>query len=101
MAESTIGLWEAIRQMRAMSKVNRPFSVEFMGCNYSKGRGTGRHRIAKCLLRSATRAESNQYADFMLNLVDVETGRARQCWQLLLMYFNNQKIIIDGPRSDK
>jgi len=98
---STIELWDAIRQMREMSKVGKPFSIEFMGCNYTRSQSTGRHKIECCLLRSATKKEHNQYNDFMLNLLDVESGRARQCWQPLLMFFNNQKIVINEPRSNK
>lgn len=97
----TIDLWAAIKQMREMSKVGRPFSIEFMGCNYTKGHSTGRHKIQLCLLRSSTHQKNNQYSDFMLNLLDVETGKARQCWQPLLMFFNDQKIVINEPRSSK
>lgn len=87
--------------MRAMSKAGQSFSIQFMGCNYTKDLCTGLHKIERCQLRPSTHREKNRYADFMLNLVDVETGKARQCWQPLLMYFNNLKIVINGPHADQ
>jgi hypothetical protein len=101
MSEQTIDIWEAIRRMREMSKVGQPFSIRFMGCNYTKGQGTGIHQIDRCLLRASTPTRKNQYANYMLNLVDQQTGKARQCWQPLLMYFNNLKIVINGPHANK
>lgn len=98
---TTIDLWAAIKQMRDMSKIGKPFSIEFMGCQYTKRQSSGRHKIERCLLRSTTHQQHNRYNDFMLNLLDVETGKARQCWQPLILFFNDQKVVINEPRSSK
>jgi hypothetical protein len=92
----TIPLFVAIRQMREISALGGTFSIVFAGYNRANRKGTGLHRIPCCSLRRSATEQGNKYADHQLNLLDEATNSPRKCWQVLILYFNDQKITLDG-----
>lgn len=90
MGES-IHVYDAIRQMRQISKKQGSFSMVFMSLSRSRGTSDGIVEIRNARLRPQD-APGSKYGDYMLNYVDLDTGEANHMWQPLLMYFNGQKI---------
>lgn len=90
MGES-IHVYDAIRQMRQISKKQGSFSMVFMSLSRSRGTSDGIVEISNARLRPQD-APGSKYGDYMLNYVDINTGEANHMWQPLLMYFNGQKI---------
>lgn len=92
--DQEISLYAAIAEMRKLTKNRQSFSLVWMGYSHSRGQLTGRKTIAKCLLRKSSTKSQNRFADSMLNLWDAETKENRECWQPLIMYFNNKKVTL-------
>jgi hypothetical protein len=92
MNTESIDIWEAIRLMREMSKAGASFSLTYMGWSQDRKECSGEHEIKRCRLRASTPIEKNQYADHMLNLLDLDLEKPSHCWKPLLMYFNGKKI---------
>jgi len=90
MAELTT--WEAIQNMRRLTEKGKSFSIAFEGYSKSLKKHTGKHRIARCVLRAAPKQSIDKYAEFKLYLFDLETKDNRVCWQPLITHFNDQKV---------
>lgn len=87
----TIHLYDAIRQMRQISKKQGSFSMVFMSYSHTRGKSDGIVEVGNARLRPQE-APGSKFSDYMLNYVDLNTGEALHLWQPLLMYFNGQKI---------
>lgn len=87
----SINLYDAIRQMRAISSKHGHFQMIFMSYSRSRGTSDGFVEVARARLRPQP-DKSTQYSDYMLNYVDLDTGEEKRLWQPLLMSFNGMKI---------
>ena len=87
----SINIWDAIRQMRAISQKKGSFSITFMSYSRERRKSDGIIEISNARLRPQD-SPPGQYSDFMLNYVDIDNGEAYHFWQPCLMYFNNQRI---------
>jgi hypothetical protein len=85
-------LFEAIKQMRELSKALTPFSFSFMSCNLTKQASEGIVEVRHARLRARTMEEHHQYAEHIEEYVNLDTGEPRRFYQPLLMSFNGQKI---------
>lgn len=85
--QSGISLFQAIEQMRSMSKLSKPFAFTYMSMNESTGLSEGVKQVNRAVLRKA--AIGN---DDYLQYFDLEAQQNRQCHQILLMSFNNQNV---------
>jgi hypothetical protein len=92
MTES-INIWDAIRQMRELSKQGGSFSITFMSYSRERRKSDGIIEVTNARLRPQD-SPAGQYSDYMLNYVDIDSGEAYHFWQPCLMYFNNQRITI-------
>ena len=90
--ENQIHLWEAIRQMREITAANGCFSIVFMSYDRSRQQSSGVVRVNRARLRPATHKDDNQFADHMLNFLDVDLNLPRRLWQICLMEFNGKRI---------
>lgn len=90
--ENSIDIWDAIREMRALTGKGKTFSMVFM--SYDKGRkmSKGAEIITRAKLRPGTNKEQNRNADYMLNFLDVDKNLPRQMYQICLMEFNGKRI---------
>ena len=87
-------IWDAIREMRRLSKENTPFSFSFMSYSMTKGRSDGVVFVRKARLLKRESGVYNQYAEEMERYLNLETGEARHFWQPLLMSFEGEKITV-------
>jgi len=88
---SSITLWEAIRQMREISRQKGSFSITFMSYSRQRRTSDGIIQVPEARLRPADNPPQ-QFTDHMLNGYDIHTNEPFHFWQPLLMFFNNQKI---------
>jgi len=87
----SIHLYDAIKQMRAISSRKGSFSIVFLSYSRSRGTSDGIVEVPRARLRPQ-QFPATKYSDIMLNYVDTDTGEAHHLWQPLLMYFNGMKI---------
>lgn len=85
-------MYSAIDEMRKLTEKGQHFSIAFMSHDETRQKSKGLIEKTKVCLRKSTSIEQNQYAEFMLNMLDVETNIPFQCWKPCLMYFNGLKI---------
>jgi len=90
--EETIDLWDAIRQMRTLSAEGKTFSFAHATYNRETCEANGLRKVDNAYLRPAARKEVVDNADFKLFYYDMDIRENRNCWQILLMYFNGKKI---------
>lgn len=87
-----LNLYEAIEQMKALSKGGGTFSVKFRKYNRATNAGGDMVVLKQARLRSKASDEKISNASHKLFLVDTETGKAINCWQVLVVEFNGQKL---------
>ena len=92
MEKRTINIYEAISQMRKLTKEDKDFSIAFMSCDTSRERSSGMVELTKIKLRSGGADEAFKNSEYMINYLNVETNVPGRFYQILLMYFNGMKI---------
>ena len=87
-------LYDAINEMRRLSREGKPFSFSFMSYNSIKGTSDGvvYVRQAKTMMRE--RLEFNQNAEQQERYMDLDTMQPRRFWHPLLMTFNGEKVTV-------
>lgn len=85
-------VYEAIEQMRALSKQRIPFSFSFMSYSIARRKSEGIVTVRRARLSKQNRRERNQYTDYMLNYTNLDTGETASCWQPLLLSFNEHEL---------
>ncbi|MBV5313819.1 MAG: hypothetical protein JZU47_11020 [Prolixibacteraceae bacterium] len=88
-------LYEAIEQMRQISKEGGEFSFTFMGYSETAGKSDGPISVERARLRSRPTHEQNSNTYVMEAYTNLLSGEARQFYQPLLMIFNGQKIDLE------
>ena len=90
-----MNLYEAIEQMREISRRGGEFSMTFMGYSETGGKSTGPVSVDKARLRARPNSDQNKNAEIMEAYTNLLTGEARQFYQPLLMILNGQKITLE------
>lgn len=85
-------VYEAIKKMRELSERKIPFSFSFMSFSIDKQKSEGIVEVQNAILYKNPKESRNAYADYMLMYRDTDTGEVRQCWQPLVMTFNNMVL---------
>ena len=80
--------------MRRLSKLKIPFSFTFMSCNLTDGRSEGIVEVKKARLLQRQSEKYHQHADIVEKYIDLDTMKARQFYQPLLMTFNGIQVIL-------
>jgi len=88
---ATISLYDAIEQMRKISERKGSFSFSFMSYSIKSGASKGIVEIDSARMSKGNPA-GMAYGEYLLNFVDLSTGRPFRCWKPCLMFFNQQKI---------
>lgn len=87
-------LFDAIHEMRRLSKEGIPFSFSFMSCNLSKGFSHGIVEVRKARIIARESKAYHQNADFVERYMDLDTGEPHHFYQILLMTFNGQTVTL-------
>ena len=90
-----IDLFKAVEQMRRISLAGGSFSFKFRKWNRATGRGGDLVIVNEARLRPKASDEKIANAGFKLFYIDLETGRAANCWQPLITEFNGMKTILN------
>ena len=85
-------VYEAIDRMRELSRLRIPFSFSFMSYSIARRKSEGIVTVRRARLCKQNRKERNRYSDYMLNYIDLDTGKQASCWQPLLLTFNDNEL---------
>jgi hypothetical protein len=91
----TIDLFEAIRQMRVLTQEGNTFSLVHATYNRNTGSSDGKRLVRKAHLRPQARGDEVSQADHKLFYYDVDEHLARNCWQVLILFFNGMKVVLN------
>lgn len=87
-------VFEAIREMRELSKKGVPFSFTFASYSMTKNSSDGNIHVEKGILRRRDSDANNQYADCQESYTNLVTGEPRRFWQCCLLVFNGQTLTL-------
>jgi hypothetical protein len=93
--EDTINLWEAIKQMRMLTGKGKSFSFVHSTFNEDTQESNGFRAVTSARLRPAARGDKVKNADHKLFYFDETLNEPRNCWQILILFFNGMKCILD------
>lgn len=93
--EDTIDLYEAIRQMKLFTSRGEQFSFTHATYNRDSDTSDGIRHVARAILRPAAKGDDLAQADYKLFYMDEVIGKPRNCWQMLIMEFNNKKVVLN------
>lgn len=94
-ADETIDLYAAVEQMRAISAAGGTFELTHRKWDRDRRTGGDIVTVPCARLRPKARDEDVANAGHKLFYTDTDTGRARNCWQCLIMGFNGKKVVIN------
>jgi uncharacterized protein YycO len=86
-----IKLFNAIKRMRALTKLGIPFSFSFMTYNSTKGSSDGIKLVNKAQLRMGYRDDQSNKSKILIGYVD-EYGKDRWFYMPLLLKFNGYNV---------
>ncbi len=87
-------LYDAISEMRRVSREGGSFSFSFMSYNSSKGATDGVVFVPSARLLQREDRKFNRHAEEMERYINLDTMEARRFWHPLLMTYNNEVIEI-------
>lgn len=87
-------LYDAINEMRRLSREGRPFSFSFMSYNSSRGTSDGVVYVRRARTMSRESLEFNQNAEMQERYMDLDTMQPRRFWHPLLMTLNGEKVTV-------
>lgn len=87
-------LYEAIHEMRRLSKLKKTFSFTFMSCNLTDGKSDGIVEVKRARLLKRQSEKYHKNADIVEKYMDLDTMQARQFYQPLLMTFNGIQVTL-------
>jgi hypothetical protein len=90
----TISLFQAIKEMRRLSSLGKVFSFAHSTYNQDTNTCNGIRHVAMASLRPAAKGDDLANADHKLFYFDETLREPRVCWQPLIMYFQDQQVII-------
>jgi len=90
----SINIYDAISQMRKLSRAGETFSIAFMSCDTSREKSSGMVELVKAKLRAPAVDDAYKNAQYIINYLNVETNIPGQFYQILLMYYNGMRITL-------
>ncbi|NQD71980.1 hypothetical protein HP439_14735 [Sphingobacterium shayense] len=85
-------IYEAITEMRKISKAGGTFAITFMSYSIHRDQCHGIIEVNKARLRKRASTEHNQFAELQEYYVDVNTGEPRRFWHCCLLSLNGQSL---------
>ena len=93
--EETIDLYQAIAEMRKISAEGNSFSFVHSTLNRETNTSEGIRYVKRAHLRPSAKGDDLVNADTKLFYFDEEIDKPRVCWQVLIMYFNDKRVILN------
>lgn len=90
----TIDLYAAVERMKRISDTGGTFSMKFRKYNRKTRLGGDLVTVKAARLRAKASDEEIQNSSYKLFFTDTETGRAANCWQILITEFNGMKTVV-------
>jgi hypothetical protein len=92
--QQPIELYAAVREMQRLSLAGGEFSFSFV--KYDRQRRTGGDiaNVSRARLRHKAASDKIEHSDYKLFFTDLDSGKPRVCWQVLIIEFNGQKLIL-------
>ncbi len=87
-------LYDAIAEMRRLSKEGVPFSFTYMSYNSTKGTSDGVIHVQQARLAKRESEKFNRHAEDQERYYNLTTGEVRRFWHPLLMFLNGEKVTI-------
>lgn len=87
-----MNVYEALTQMRLLSKENIPFAIKFISLNESEGVSNGERVITKCILRKGLSKDISEKANLLVSYTDLSTNSPKSFYLPLLLEFNQIEI---------
>lgn len=95
MQEETIDLYEAIAEMKRLTSKGQSFSFIHSTFHKDKRSTDGIRAVSHARLRPKTKNDEISNSDYKLFYFDEDIQKPRNCWQVLIMYFNGKKVILN------
>ena len=89
-----IDIYKAIEEMRAISAAGGTFSMKFRTWDRARRKGGELIEVRRARLRPRAADDVVSCSQYKLFFTDTETGRARNCWQCLVMEFNGRPTVL-------
>lgn len=90
-----IDLFQAIEEMKRISRAGGTFSIKFRKWNRQTREGGDVVSILSARIRPKASDEEIAYSSYKLFFTDTETGLARVCWQPLIIEFNGYRTVLN------
>lgn len=87
-----MNVYQAISEMRRLTKIGKTFSFTFATFSISRDTGHGITQVRNAKLQSKKSDFKHPHRDFVELYIDPQTGDLRQFYHPLLMSFNGQKV---------
>ena len=91
----TIDLYDAIERMKRISLAGGTFSMKYRKWNRQTHSGGDMVTVEAARIRPKASDEKIDAASYKLFYTDTSTGRARNCWQPLIMEFNGRRTVLN------
>ena len=85
-------VYAAINEMRRLSARRESFNFSYMSYSIARRKSEGVVTVRRARLCKQSRRDRNQYSDYMLDYIDLETGERHTCWQPLLLTLNDTEL---------
>ena len=93
-AQPTIHVYDAIKEMERFSSNGDCFSFSFYKYNRETREGGDLARISRAKLRKKAPDSKIAHSSYKLFFMDMDNGRALNCWQMLIVEFNGLKCTL-------
>jgi len=87
-----MNIWDAISEMRRLSKEGKSFSFSFMSCDRTKGCSEGIVEVLHGRLTTRERIDKYEDAEIIERYINLDTMENRRFYQPLLMTFNGENV---------
>lgn len=84
--------YEAIAEMRRLTKLGKSFNFTFMSYSHSRGTSNGIVEVHKARLRSRGVDKYNKFAELQEEYINTNTGEPRRFWHCCLLSLNGQSL---------
>ena len=91
---ASVKLYDAIHEMRRLTREGVPFSITYMSYNSTKGTSDGIITVRSAKLRKRESREDNRNAEDQEAYLNLDTNEPRRFWHPLLMEFNGEKVTL-------
>lgn len=92
--QKTIHIYQAIAEMERITKAGGEFSFSFFKYDRHNKTGGDYARISRARMRRKAGDDKIKHSSYKLFFTDLDSGKARNCWQVLIVEFNGKKCTL-------